>query len=452
MRILLVAIVLALATPARAAMMVNYDLAGLVMRSTAIVIADRTPGKLSHYKVVRAIRGPLAAGAEFDLDDGLYDTTGIDARVIAFLSPLSTGGWYPTSAGLRVVKQGKVFRYEQWNNPGGFTSVPQGHDPEDNWRASEQIDEPTFERELAAAIARVDALTAATALTDPVKRRAAVLALLPPIGGGHGGGGFYVDELTRAASSQLGKHGDLEGALEARLHDHSAIDNWFDQPGTVAELLAIAKDPGKPLAIRRVAIASVTDHSDYFANAIAVTAMVALTSDPAPAIRAAAVASVARTWGWQSSDAKEEVARKKLQRETRAALAKLYASEPENVVLAALVSAYGDALPARRDGPDVVAYLGARGGELSVDVACTRHVKLTGGKLLASGKGGTVEAAARIVLACNGTSFGGGSTTGKELAAGAYQLSVEVRVAGKPVTIPLGAVVVGATGELALDF
>jgi hypothetical protein len=447
-----IALLIALAAPAHAAMMVNYDLAGLVLESQEIVVADRVAGKPSHYTVVRAIRGKLGAGATFDLDDQLYDLDGTDARVTVFLTKSQNGSWYPTSAGLRVVKDGKVFRFEQWQNPGGFTRVPQGHDPEDNWRASPQIDQGEFDRELAAAIARVDALPAPLALTDPAKRREALFALLPPLGSSHGGGGgFYTDVLTREVSGALGKRGDLEGALAATLHDHSGVDNWFGEPGSVAELIAVAKDSTKSIAIRRAAIASVADHHDYFANTTGVTAIVALLADPVPAIRAAAVLTVAHTWGWQSSDAKEDARRKQIQRDTRAALAKLFVSEPDNLVLAALASVYEN-LPPRRGGPAAVARVSVRGGILVVQVDCLHRDNLTTGKLLATGKGGTVDVPnAQIMVACNGMASGGGGTPGKDLAPGTYQLSIGVKVAGKPTTIGLESVSVAPNGELTLE-
>ena len=136
---LLALLCLLTAGDARAAMMAHYDLAGLALESDAIVVATRTPAadRTSTYHVTRAIRGPIAAGTDLVLDDGLYATEGhaIDPEVVVFLHRADAGGWYITSSGLRVVDGGQVFRFEQWDNPGGFTMVPQGHDPSDQWRA-----------------------------------------------------------------------------------------------------------------------------------------------------------------------------------------------------------------------------------------------------------------------------------------------------------------------------
>jgi len=162
---------------------------------------------LGVYRVERTIRGPLQPGNEVKVEEFLYATEGhtLDAQVVLFLN---NGSLLPS--GLRVVEGGKVFRFEQWNNPGGWTMVPQGSDPQDQWQARPSVDLATFERQIAAAIARADMFRKASALTDRDRRRAALLALFVPPGGPKPFGGFYQDVLAQEAEQLLVKAGDVE--------------------------------------------------------------------------------------------------------------------------------------------------------------------------------------------------------------------------------------------------
>ena len=56
-----------------------------------------------------------------------------------------------------------------------------------------------------------------------------------------------------------------------------------------------------------------------------------------------------------------------------------------------------------------------------------------------------------MTLSCGGTSLGGGTAAGKDLAPGSYQLTVPVDVANKPVTIPLGTLVITRDGEPTIE-
>ena len=441
--------------PADAAMMVHYDLAGLVLRSDAIVIADRTQTgtRPTRYHVVRSIRGSLAAGTDVDLDDSLYATTGhaIDTRVVVFFSR-APEGWSITSSGLRVTDGGKVYRFEQWNNPGGFEIVPQGRDPQDNWNADEAaIDLPTFERELDTAIHRVDALTAAENLTDVAKRRAAILAVLAPAGSSRPRMGFYVDELAERAATLLGKAGDTAGALEARLHDHSQIDRGANI-APLPELVATAQDATRSIALRRVAIQVIAHHPDYFANALTVKAMITLLADPSPAVRAPAATTAAQTWQWSSSDRKEDAAVKRLAREVRTAIAKQFATERDNQVLYAIVAAYDRSpLPSRKAGPTAIAHARVQRGAITVDVMCLRRgTRFAGGRLLATHDGTALElAATNLTFQCGDDNLGGGSVA-TVIPAGRYELAALLQVDRKPMTIALGSFTSDANGEITL--
>jgi hypothetical protein len=132
--VLVLAVVLA-TRRADAKMMEHYDLAGLVLRSESIAIVDRVaPGR---YHVVARLRGSIATGIELALEDSLYDfPTGTDARMYAFLAKRGIG-YELVPSGLRIVVNGTVNRYEQHNNPGGWSVVPQGKDPSDQWQGSD---------------------------------------------------------------------------------------------------------------------------------------------------------------------------------------------------------------------------------------------------------------------------------------------------------------------------
>lgn len=129
------ALVVAAAGRAEAKMMEHLDLAGLVLSSDAVVIAKRTAAAKTadgsvHYTVVRSLRGKLAPGADVLAWDELYglgDMHAIDAEVLLFVQ-----GDRLVSSGVRVFEHNQAFRFEQWNNPGGWQRVPQGKDPDDN--------------------------------------------------------------------------------------------------------------------------------------------------------------------------------------------------------------------------------------------------------------------------------------------------------------------------------
>jgi len=139
--------------------MPHRDLAGLVMESDAVVVAERVSvehparySEIGHYRVERALFGTMAKGMEVAVEQSLYATGrhNLDKRAVLFLVK---GELVPS--GMRVIEGGKVFRFEQFDNPGGWGMVPQGHDPQDNWQAGvAAVDLPTFEREVSDAVAR----------------------------------------------------------------------------------------------------------------------------------------------------------------------------------------------------------------------------------------------------------------------------------------------------------
>jgi hypothetical protein len=435
---------------ARAAMMAHYDLAGLALESDAIVIATRTPSanRTSTYRVTRALRGPIAAGTDLVLDDGLYAIAGhaVEPEVVVFLHRADAGGWYITSSGLRVVEGGKVFRFEQWDNPGGFTMVPQGHDPADQWHApGAPIDRATFDRELAVAVARADAVAAVLAITDPARRRAAALALLSPVGASRPSMGFYRDEVAARVAAGLAAAGDLAGALDAVARDRSGIA-WRAPLAPSAALIAVAQDPTAPVARRAEALRALRGGA-LFADAIGVAAALTLVDDPEAAVRAAAVGAVASVWAWSGGDPAQAARNRTLRRQVARALARRFAVEQDGAVLAAIAAAHrGRALPPRRGAPPIAATATIIADALHVEATCLRRARAQHPQLFADG----APTSGWVSVTCGRDQFGGGDGVAPIWTAGPHRLELHLLVDRAPVVVPLGTLTADATGELTL--
>ena len=153
---MLCVVVCSLVAEAHAALMQHTDLPGLVLQSESIVVADRTarPDRPSLYTVTRTLRGDITIGTRLELEDGLYDLDGVDPSVVLFLERIE-GRLYIVSSGVRVTKDGKVYRFEQWANPGGWARVPELDG------SHTQLDRAGFERAITAALRVADTLAAA---------------------------------------------------------------------------------------------------------------------------------------------------------------------------------------------------------------------------------------------------------------------------------------------------
>jgi hypothetical protein len=445
--LVILAVVAGVAPPAAAAPLRHLDLSGLVLASDTIVVARRArvdhPNQyeeIGHYKVERALLGSLGTDADVAVEQFLYatDRHNLDPEVVLFLA-----NGQLVSSGLRVIEAGKLFRFEQFSNPGGWAMVPQGHDPQDNWQANvSAVDLPTFERELAAAVARTQAFTAATAITDRDRRRTAMVDLLLPPGGPHAAGGFYDDELARRIEAALAAAGDVDGALLAFERDRSS---YFVTPVAPADqLVAIAADRARPVDVRVAALDSIASGVALVGNVAATRAAIGLLADPSPVVRAAAVAAVAPHRS-MSSDANEQAVFERLERDQRDALAKLFASEPDPDVVFALLGVL-EHPSGRTRGPDVVGHADLFRDDLRLAVRCTHDVKVTGARLL-----GPAIPGARIELTCGSSVQQIAQTPAAQVTAGRHPLAVEVTIAGKPVTLTLGTLVANASGELALE-
>jgi hypothetical protein len=183
-------------------------------------------------------------------------------------------------------------------------------------------------------------------------------------------------------------------------------------------------------------------------DAGATRTLFAVLDDPSPAVRAAAVAALAAHHA-MSSDPQQQAMFTALEREQRAALLKLYATETDGGVVFALLEAL-DQPTGRRGGPDVVARADLFGGDIRLAVRCVRSdVKVTAARLV-----GPEIPGARVELTCGDQVISGlgGGPASAPVAAGRYPLAVEVTTAGgHTTTIALGALVANADGELALE-
>jgi hypothetical protein len=439
-----------------AKMMVHYDLAGLAMNSQAIVIADRgapdAQAGVTHYRVVRALRGTLPSGTDLALYDGLYDQRGhdLDTRVVLWLTRFD-GEWFITSSGMRVVENGKVFRFEQWNNPGGWSLVPQGSDPQDMWRiGTPQLDMAGCERAIAAALRRVDAFEAARVERDPVKRRASVLAVMAPAGAARADG-FYRDALAEAGRAALAESGDLEGALLVTARDHGSIGGGRDF-GKLADLTAFAADASRPVPLRVLAINAIARRNDFLADAPAAAVVVALFADATPAVRAAAINAATRPAYAQSSDRREDRLMKQLAAQARAASSKLYEREQNAAVLYAIAEVLQDRdrrpLPTHRGLP-VGARLSVARDAIVLDLLCLDPSQRIATVKLDDASGEIP--AYRLNAWCGNKGLSGANgapPASAPLAAGVHKLHAELTSGGKLIAVPLGSASADADGEI----
>ncbi|MEO8701521.1 MAG: hypothetical protein ABI867_15850 [Kofleriaceae bacterium] len=444
MRWLVVIAVVLATTRADAAMMQHYDLAGLILQSDAIVVAQRgvSTGDTTHYQILRTLRGSFT-GTAVDVYDRTYVADGADTRVVLFLATRD-GTTRIVQSGLRVTKANLVFRFEQHSNPGPYVMVPQGADPQDNWGDSgAQLDVAGLERAIAAAGRRVDALAAARSERDPTKRRAAILALFAPGPTASPAWGFYSDLLAQEAKTVLATAGDLEGALLVDLRDRSR--HVFDDFAEVGKLVAVATDPKATIALRVAAITAIERHRDLYKSFDAIRAMIKLVDDPSPLVRAAAIEAAARPAQVQTSETAIQRTLNAIVGEARTAIAKRYATEPDNAVVFAIAVAFESfrkPLPARAGGPAIAAQARVTGDFVRVEVRCLRKVSApTIGKVTATANG-TATSINTSLSFCG--SAGTGSSADHRPAAGTYQLTVTID--SKPaITLPLGSLVVTAT-------
>ncbi len=351
-----VPLLLAVLAPAvaPAAPMDHYDLASLWFEAQQVVLADEVShqyqlaewNETTTYDVTKVWKGTLEVGARIEVFDDTYDLTleptwdtsdpqnlrqipapDREPRAILFLVPAPPrlvdehrmtpeGLWMKVPSGMRVVADGKVYRFEQWNNPGPYQPVPQGATIDDGLEGSLErvapVDLQTFERLLTEATVRAVRCTAALALPGPEPRNAALLALLPPARTfpprerPHAMG-FPRDALAQRLQQAIAESGDVDDFLEAMGRDVVGGFETFDgrrflDPDRAArneQLVAAALETDRPRYQRDAALRVLADWPgvdeanvpDYLER------LAPLLADADPWIRAAAVDAVGRWLG-----------------------------------------------------------------------------------------------------------------------------------------------------------
>ncbi|MBN1770537.1 MAG: hypothetical protein JXB32_04685, partial [Deltaproteobacteria bacterium] len=242
--------------------------------------------------------------------------------------------------------EGRVWRFEQWSNPGCYRPVPQGNDPQDVLVGSlepnpQPLDVATFERELEAARVRAEACAQALAQTQVAARNALLLALLPPARvfppvQPIDGGGFAADGLSERMRDAIAESGDFESYLEALGRDVRSVFRGYDagrfidldRGGRLEAFVSAAEDPDQPRHRRDAALRVLADFGLWRGGPEEEEhgwqgRLTALLSDDDPWIRAAAVEAVATYLAAEGA----------LRRNAVAALEAAFETETESEVL-----------------------------------------------------------------------------------------------------------------------
>jgi len=339
---------------ADAAPMEHHDLASLWFLADHVVKAETISHQSRHeewnttttYRLTHVYGGDLRAGDEVEVYDDAYRTTfqaswdlsdpehpvermppRKDPEEILFLTPApprlireglmdGEGLFQKVPSGQRLLAGGRVYRFEQWSNPGAYAPVVQGPDPEDvfglveGWQVALTL--PEFEGELEEARARAEAAEAALATEDPEERVAELLALLPPPATfpareRHPSTGFAADGLSVHLQQAIAAEGDLDAMLDAFGRDLVPSMRGYDGRAFLdpdlaaggAALLGAAGDTGRHRHHRYAALRllagnryAIRDDPDGARDRIA-----GLLEDPDPWIRATAVLALGRLGG-----------------------------------------------------------------------------------------------------------------------------------------------------------
>ncbi len=339
-------VAMAWSTGSGAAPMEHHDLASLWWEADHVVLAEERSrqyrveewNETVWYQVVEVYKGDLGPGEQVEVYDDAYryelpmrwdfsdpqnptplPLPGIENRVFLFLrtSPprliregvQDSGPLMKVPSGMRLIADGKVYRFEQWSNPGGYAPVPQGPDPDDvlGRRAvvdPQPLDLPRFAVELEQAAARAHACEVALAIEDPAERNAALLPLLPeprsyPPVTRMSGGGFPADALSREILGVIAHGGDLDAVVEAYGRDVIGGFRTYDarrflDPDREARgqaLLDAALDPARPPHQRAAALHVLADNAYALREQqrASLERAATLLADPEPAVRAATV-------------------------------------------------------------------------------------------------------------------------------------------------------------------
>lgn len=371
---------------ADAAMMHHHDLASLAFMSDAVIRVERIGAfdRVTRVRITEVYTGSLRVGTNMDLPTSLYRlerslggpsiTPG--PTMIVFLKRRS-GAWTITPSGLRVVDaHGHLQRFVQISNPGPYGVTPQGpdpHDVQDDFQRFAPVDLSAFDGMLRRAIRRASQMKAALEISDPSRRRSAVLRLLPsprphlfapnPLF-------FYNDALADAAARILGEAGDVRGTLDvwSRMHGDRMTSRGVLREHA-SELLALATDSSVPDPLRATALRTIFEFGNLPTEAEARSVLVLL-DDASAEVRAAALAALDQPGRVQSSDPSWPRTQRAIRRMVQDALHGHWGRESEPAVRVQMLQSReiwrvrprrvgSFAFAARRDG-EVLRYVWAR--------------------------------------------------------------------------------------------
>lgn len=328
---LLALVLAALPQRAGAAMMRHHDLASLALDSEAVVLARRirseTRGyeELVHHEILAVYRGDLAVGAPLVVSYSAYNLSpdpwrrsedppaGLSDQVVLFLKHWpDRPDWSITPSGLRVLIDGHVHRFEQFNNPGLYHPVPQGRDPYDvmrDPRAGAPLDLPAFEQELARALRHADIVRHALTDTRSPAGKQRLLDLVGPAPGTWDDRpfapthtGFWDDAVATTILETLATTGDITDLLTASARVRGGVDMFMlRHPYEPAELLAFAATQSAPAPQRVAALVLLDNELAALHDPQIVAGVIPLLADPDPTLRAAAARMRLETAPWNSA-------------------------------------------------------------------------------------------------------------------------------------------------------
>lgn len=234
-----VVVTLLLPRLAHAMLMPHYDLDSLALESDAIIAATKvSERKVDEYttattlRVTRvywsAVANDLEIGKTLELEyslytfgppwgyDGAEHVPEVAPEMVFFLShPKERAGqgvdpraWFIVSSGMRIFMDGRLHRFVQMNNPGGFNAVP-GERPHGT---KTPFDRVGFDAELQRAVIRANYARATLAEPASPSRTARLVSLARDPLVAEGG----EDLLGAAIIRALGKGGGVDAVLDAR--------------------------------------------------------------------------------------------------------------------------------------------------------------------------------------------------------------------------------------------